>query len=328
MAHFRILIPNSTAKPADELRRVGLGELLRDDDWTPSAAPLNHGPRGIKGLCISWDGNTCRPGVESPRYEFDANIDEAIESPFQPVSGMALATGLESPPAASAVPLAQGRFWLLIEKSRPVTPADLTRKPADSFDKLLPSATDPEPIRIAKGERLKTLTRYAGNTVTLGDSRSWTFPNQFELPSTFQLNEQGVWGEYVRPTFKTTFDRMVDAFNACQQHILWQLVRDYPREQLDEVLSDDEREFLTEVEPKALDQQVAIGFLCEMLALNYRVTPWLISQLGLLSPSVLWESLMACTDAARLRALYATVQKKIEQIRATGSNTSSGNTAA
>ncbi|MFM9964440.1 MAG: hypothetical protein ACKV2Q_24825 [Planctomycetaceae bacterium] len=313
MAHFRVLIPNSTAKPADELRRVGLGELLRDNDRKPVGYPLSGGPGGLRGLCISWDADhVTQPGVKSPRYEFDAARDSAIEAPADPTHQ-----------------LAQGRFWLIIDKLEPITPQDLKRQPVDSFEGLLPKSSDPEHVRTAKAERLKSLTRFAGNTVTLGDGGRWTLPNLAELPTCYQFNDaKSEWDTAVEPAFRTTYDRIHDIFQACKNRILWDLVRDYSTEQIHLVLSPAEIEFLATCKPDAMDQaKVAVPFVCEMLALNYRLTPWLIGQLQLLKPSNLWSCLCACTDADELLNLHATVQKKIEQIQACGSNSSSGETA-
>lgn len=310
MAHFRILIPNSNGQPADELRRVGLAELLRDNDRVPTGAQLNGGPSGLRGLCVSWEpDHVTQPGVQAPRYEFDSTRDTAIEAPADPHHQ-----------------LAQGRFWLLIEKARPVTPQDITRKPVDSFDGLLPSASDAPQVRESKTERLKRMTRFAGNEVTLGDGRVWTLPNMAELPTRFQFNAaKNEWDTAVEPGFRSTYDRINDVFQACKNRILWDMVRDYTTEHIHEVLSPSEIEFLATCEPAALDQnRVAVPFLCDMLSLNYRLTPWLIDQLGLLKPSNLWASLCACTDADELMTLHATVQKKIEQIQARGSTSSSG----
>lgn len=310
MAHFRILIPNSTAPPADELRRVGLGDLLRDNDRPPTGAPLNGGPGGVRGLCISWEpDHITQPGVQAPRYEYDANRDTAIEAPADPLNK-----------------LPQGRFWLLLEKSRPVLPADVKRQPVDSFDGLLPSSSEPEHVRNAKGVRLMTMTRFAGIAVKLGDGHEWTLPNLAELPTCYQFNAaRNEWDTTVEPAFRTTYDRILDVFQACKNRILWDLVRDYTTEQIHATLTPAEIEFLATCEPQALDQNaVAVPFVCEMLALNYRLTPWLIGQLGLLKPSNLWSCLCACTDANALIALHNTVQKKIGLIQAVGSTSSSG----
>ena len=310
MSHFRILIPNSTAKPADELRRVGLGELLRDNDHPPVGYPLSGGPNGIRGLCVSWDADhATQPGVQSPRYEFDPQRDTAIEAPADPTNK-----------------LAQGRFWLLLDKLEPITPQDLKRKPVDSFDGLLPKSSDPEHVRTAKAERLKSLTRFAGNTVTLGDGQRWTLPNVAELPTRFQfVASRNEWDTAVEPAFRSTYDRILEVFQACKNRILWDMVRDYTTEQIHAVLSPAEIEFLATCQPAALDEtKVAVPFLCEMLALNYRLTPWLIGELGLLKPSNLWGCLCACTDANELIALHSTVQKKIAQIQARGSTSCSG----
>ena len=317
MSHFRILIPNSTGQPIDELRRVGLAALLSDTDRPPTAAPLNNGPRGMRGLCVSWDpDHITQPGVQAPRYEYDEKLDDAIEAPFCPP--------IEN--QQSKIENQSGRFWLLIEKSRPVTPNDVKRKPVDSFDGLLPTSSDPEHVRLAKSHTLKTLARYAGNAVTLGDGHDWTFPNLAELPTRYQFHAaQNEWDRAVEPKFRTTYDRIKDVYDACRNRILWDLVRDYTAEQIHEVLSPSEREFLATCSPAALDDhKVAVPFLCEMLALNYRVTPWLIDQLGLLKPSNLWQCLCACVDADALTELHRTVQKKIVQIQARGSSSSSG----
>jgi hypothetical protein len=310
MAHYRILIPNSTAKPADELRRVGLGDLLRDDDWPPTATPLNGGPRGIRGLLISWEpDHVTRPGIEAPRYEFSKDSDDAAEAPADPTNQ-----------------LPEGRFWLLTEQRRPVTPGDLKRKPVDSFDGLIPAASQAEHIRHAKAERLKRMTRFAGNDVMLGDGNQWTLPNLAELPTRYQFNAaKNDWDQAVEPRFRTTFDRINDIYSACRNHVLWQMVRDYSAEQIHEVLTDDEREFLQQAKPAAMDdRKVAVPFVCEMLALNYRLTPWLVNQFGLLKPANLWSCLCACTDADALIELHAIVQKKTEQIQALGWNSSNG----
>ncbi len=313
MAHFRILIPNSTGRPVDELRRVGLAELLRDNDRPPTGAPLNGGPGGLRGLCISWEpDHVTQPGVKSPRYEFDAQLDTAIEAPAEPQRQ-----------------LSQGRFLLLLEKARPVTPDDVKRKPVDSFEGLLPTSSEAERVREFKAERLKRLTRFAGNAITLGDGYDWTFPNLAELPTCYQFDcAKNAWDTSVEPAFRTTYDRIHDIFQACQNHLLWQMVRDYTTEQIHAVLKPAEIEFLATCQPAALDEHsVAMPFLCDMLSLNYRLTPWLISQLGLLKPPLIWSCLCACTDYQRLRTLADTVQKKIEQIQATGSNSPSGETA-
>lgn len=310
MAHYRILIPNSTGQPADELRRVGLAELLRDNDRAPTGAQLNGGPVGIRGLCVSWEpDHVTQPGVQAPRCEYDATRDTAIEAPAEPHHQ-----------------LAQGRFWLLLENARPVTPQDIARKPVDSFDGLLPTSSDAPHVRESKAERLKRLTRFAGNPVTLGDGHEWTLPNMAELPTRFQFSAaKNEWDTAVEPAFRTTFDRINDVFQACKNRILWDLVRDYTTEQIHAVLSPSEIEFLATCEPAALDQnKVAVPFLCEMLSLNYRLTPWLIDQLGLLKPSNLWPALCACTDANELLTLHSTVQKKIALIQANGSTSSSG----
>lgn len=314
MAHFRILIPNSTANPADELRRVGLSDLLRDNDRAPTGAQLGAGPNGIRGLCVSWDPeHATQPGVESPRYEFDASLDTAIEAPADPTN--------KRP---------QGRYWLLTENARPVTPADVKRKPVDSFEGLLPAARDADHVRESKANRLKALTRFAGNAVKLGDGQEWTFPNLSELPTRFQFNAAtNDWDTAVEPKFRTTYDRIKDVFDACRNHILWDLVRDFTSEQIHESLTPAERDFLLTTTPAAMDdRRVAVPFLCEMLALNYRLTPWLINELGLLKPSNLWSCLCACTDANALIELHRTVQKKIEQIQASGLSLCSGATAA
>src|SRR5439155_26543269 len=102
----------------DELRRVGLGALLRDNDWKPAGAQLNGGPKGIRGLCISWEPeHATRPGVLAPRYEFDAALDTAIEAPFESIR---LAPRGESNTPNESGRLAErdgyvSRFWLLTE---------------------------------------------------------------------------------------------------------------------------------------------------------------------------------------------------------------------
>lgn len=322
MSHYRILIPNSTEQPAEALRRVGLGALLDARDWQPTGAQLNGGPNGIRGLCISWDpDHVTRPGVQSPRYEFNATDDEAVEAP-------ACGGGVSPPTQTEAGRLshAAGRFWLLTEMARPVTPQDLKHCPTADFTELIPTARDAEHVRESKANRLKSLTRFAGKDVTLGDGQAWTFPNLAELPTRYQFNAaKNDWDESVEPKFRTTYDRIKDVFDACRNHILWDLVRDFTPEQIQETLSPAERDFLLTCTPAALDdRKVAVPFLCEMLALNYRLTPWLIDQLGLLKPSNLWPCLCACTDADALIDLHRTVQKKIALIRARGSNSNCG----
>lgn len=310
MAHFRILIPNSTGQPSDELRRVGLADLLRDNDRPPVGAQLGSGPNGIRGLCVSWDpDHVTQPGVQSPRYEFDASRDKATEAPADPTHK-----------------LPQGRFWLLTENARPVMPADLRRRPVDSFEGLLPTAREPEHVRDAKAQRLKALTRFAGNPVKLSDGHEWTFPNLAELPTRFEFHSgRNEWDTAVEPRFRTTYDRIKDVFDACRNHILWELVRDFTPEQIHESLSPAERDFLLTTTPAAMDdRKVAVPFLCEMLALNYRLTPWLIHELGLLTPANLWSCLCACCDADALINLHRVVQKKIELIRARGSSSCAG----
>lgn len=311
MAHYRIFIPNSTASAAADLDRVGLGSLLRADDWQPVSNPSN-GPAGMRGKMISWEPDETRPGVDAPRYEFDPEQDLAIEAPAEPTKR-----------------LAQGRCWLILEKNRPSTPLDLKRKPAADLSKLIPSTADSELVRLAKAENLKSITKYAGNAIKLADGNEWIFPNMTELPTTSRLNAAtGIWSEVVKPLHRTLYDEMLAIFNACKQHIVHDAVRGFTDEQIAAVITRDELDAYHIPRPAAFDDEIARPFICRMLAENYRLTPWIVSELGLLSLSLLWSCLEAITDARELWRLAVIVQKKTATIRSPSPTSPPGDSAA
>lgn len=311
MAHYRIFIPNAQSEtPSAALARVGLGGLLFADDWPIGHGQIAGGPDGMRGLCVSWEPTLQRPGVQAPRYEFSPEHDIALRAPAEP-----------------ALQLAEGRFWLLLEPGRPVTPEDLKRKPrAEHLAGAIASGHDaPEVIR-DKTERLKALTFFAGGNVTLGDGRSWTIPKLTELPCVIKYQPAtSTFGREIDGQYQAIYARMLEMFNRCKQHLWFELFRDHTPEQLALIRDDD---MPTSTPPRLDDYADGWPFVAEILALNYRLTPWIMDQLGLLKDSVLWECLATATNYRELVALSLDLQKKTALIQQLGSTINSGNKAS
>lgn len=309
MTSPRIFIPNAQSEsPQAALSRVGLGGLLFADDWPIGHGQIADGPEKMRGLCVSWESSIQRPGVQSPRYEFSPEIDVAIKAPAEPT-----------------LQLAEGRFWLLIEPGRPVTPNDLKRKPrAEQLQGAIASGHDSPEVMRDKTERLKAMTYLAGNDVVLGDGNRWTIPNMAALPCVVKYQPAtSTFGREIDGHYRTTFDRMSAMFDRCKQHLWYELYRDHSAEQLAQIRETWEGE--APADPKPLDDyRDGWPFVADLLAINYRITPWLMDQLGLLKDSVLWDCLATATNYRELVALSLTLQKKTELIRQLGSTTNSG----
>jgi len=307
MASPRIFIPNAQSEtPNAALARVGLGGLLFADDWPIGHTKNADGPEKMRGLLISWETTIQRPGVQAPRFEFSAEKDIALRAPAEP-----------------ALSLPEGRFHLILEPGRPVVPADLKRKPPDQrLRGAIALGHDSPEVMREKTAKLSAMTYHEGIDVVMGDGNAWTLPNMTQLPCTvaYQAAESR-WGVSVAGAFRPLYDRMLTIFEACQRHLFHDFVNRHTPEQL-EFVADELTESLT-AEPLD-DCGTAWPFICDMLALNYRLTPWIIDQLGLLKLELLWECLCAITNARALRTLYQVLEKKSDQLTACGSITSSG----
>lgn len=288
MAHYRIFIPNANGKAATNLANVGLGSLVRDNDWQPDGQQAK-GPNGITGQIISWQPPTTQP-TDYPRFDYDPKLDTAVEAAPDPIRNLPM-----------------GRCYLLLENERPVTPSDIARKPADDLADLLPTGDDTEILRMSKLHDFARMTRFGGYLRTLGDGHRWAHPNPSTLPATFKHNDSGVWGPQVRPQFKSIYERMVWGLNTCRSAINDERIRKVPTDQL----TDADHESLRDYPPKPLNDELAAGFVSEILSLNYRLDLWIAGQLGLFTPDNLWSSITACCDLQEIQTMLSDVQKKI-----------------
>jgi hypothetical protein len=182
------------------------------------------------------------------------------------------------PAAMNAIkaPECFGRFYLITSKTSPVKPRDLLRK-----------------------------THFEGLPTLLGDGREWMLPNQFRLPTCFAFDDNGQRINAVKKEHQPLWDRMQWALAACRSHIAF-LKKSIGRE----VFTPSEWASLENDAPKSIDPDVAASFCEEMLAVNYRVTPWICSQLELFDAGNYWRCLARVTDAVAIDNLILDLQKK------------------
>lgn len=288
--HYAVFIPGPrTNDAAAALRAVGLGSLAQSNDLAPMAVELGDGPGRQAGTLITWP-DTLRPG-------------QAIDH-WDPETMTALPTAHCPLPSA----------YFLLDPQRPPKPSDLLR--SASFE---------------------------GVPTKLGDGREWTLPNQFRLPTCFAFGAPGradgrqpadspgadasgspTVTTRIKAAHKPLWDRMQWALAACRSHLSF-LKKSLGRE----VFTDAEWTALEHDQPKHIDPAEAFPFLCDMLAVNYRVTPQLCELWELFDPTNYWRCLARVTDAAAIDDLVADLQKKTELARQTSevSETSEVSTA-
>ncbi len=288
--HYAVFISGPRTNDAvAALCSVGLGALAQSNDVAPMAVECGDGPGRQAGTLITWP-DTLRPGQAIDHWN-----PETMTA--LPLSGTALAAGPSGvPPAASAVPLTA---YFVFNDKRPPKPSDLLR--SHSFE---------------------------GVPTKLGDGHEWTLPNQFRLPTCFAFDEgRGARGEdraivsdspltphpspltrvttRIKATHQPLYDRMQWALAACRSHLSF-LKKSLGRE----VFSESEWAALEHDQPRHIDPAEAFPFLCEMLAVNYRVTPQLCELWELFDPTNYWRALARITDAAAIDDLVAELQKK------------------
>ena len=309
MAHFLLFIPNATGDVAAALKRVGLDTLLRDDDFAPDAQHNAKGPNGLSGMMVSWCPAVVTKAADYPAWEFSQEKHRAIPAPPDPQKHL---------PAA--------RCWYIDEPARPVAPSDLKRKPADDLAALLPTSNDDSNARKEKLLDLANTFRFPGFDVDLGDGRGvWHVPNQFRLPASFAIDECGQFAQVVRPKFRSAYDRMLWAFEACRAQIAMMWQNEVGESFHDSHSSESRSDSATPADIEAVD---AFQFCCDMLALNYRVTPWIAGTLGLFGPDNFWRVMIRSTDTFRINRLLEELRKKKEAICLSGSTSPSGTAAS
>lgn len=280
MAHFLIFLPNATGDARANLRTAGLDVLLRDDDFQPESQQ-GVGPEKLVGQLITWLPATSP--ASWPKWEFSSERHRALPAPPDPERK-----------------LPGRRYWYLDEPGRAVTPTDLQRRPEGDLTGV-------------QADEMAVRPRYAGLSITLGDGQAWWLPNQFQLPHHFAIDECGKFCSTVITPQRPLYDRMLWAFRSCQSQLA-QMFCELPSD----VLTADDRRFISEHPPRDIEHEEAFKFSCEMLALNYRIDPWMAGVLGLFTPKNFWRVLMGVTDAATINQLIADVQKKTTAITAAG----------
>ncbi len=108
MASYSIYIPGGAGPDATQLDRVGLGDLLRENDSNPQGFDvLDHGPDGGRGVIFTWRKNI---------FALDPLLG------YQPQSQKWIPA---VPDAHRKLP--EKRFWFGYEPARPPVPEDLRR---------------------------------------------------------------------------------------------------------------------------------------------------------------------------------------------------------
>lgn len=117
----------------------------------------------------------------------------------------------------------------------------------------------------------------------LGDGNPWRIPNMANLPHRYALGESGTFEDLPTIEARPLFDRMMWAYRHMVDH--------YSKDQ----------EF---------DMDESIYYCCEMLAVNYRITPEIAGLLQLLDDSSVPTIMAATTDASSILALQEAAKKK------------------
>lgn len=130
-------------------------------------------------------------------------------------------------------------------------------------------------------------TRFEGSMITLGDGNQWLIPAAGLLPSTWKLNRDGEPELQVKELFTKFFERSKQ----------W---------------------FVQFIEHDASDVSIRLNadvweYLYEALSFNYRMTPEVVSELGLWNTSNIVEGLLKTVDGLHIRDEMGSQKKRVEQ---------------
>jgi hypothetical protein len=232
--HYSLYFPGAGGiDPRPHLQRCGLADLSRDK--VPEVSRLDRGPGGKPGLLAAW-----RKG------------DAATDPP------LALTDTQDWQPCrpSKAVGLAQGDYWVGIDRAKPPTPDQLPRK-----------------------------QQHAGYWIQLADGQQWHCPAAAKLPHRHGLAEDGSYGRRISPEFAAFFDQS-HTFAAV-------MLQAFGRLELLQQLEGDKAPQSLKVD---IDLAEAFAFCCQALALNYRLCPEIVDRLGLLNDDGIRNILRAAAN--------------------------------
>lgn len=144
----------------------------------------------------------------------------------------------------------------------------------------------PTPLDLLRG----VAPVYPGPAITLGDGQQWCVPACFDQKHVMVPNGAGGWGEDTSPRWPDLYAKAAPLFAELEAG----LRRD---------ATEDDYTF-------QLDNAAASTFLCDLLALNFRVTPGIVGALGLIDRDNIPLLVAVATDHDRLIRLTKELDSK------------------
>ncbi len=223
-------IPGAQGDRLEKFRQAGLAELC-GDDGNPEAAKINSGPDGGSGILYAF-----RKG--DPATDPSLDNTDALD-------------WTAAPPEATR-DLTAGRFWLGVDRDRPVVPDDLIRK-----------------------------SPYAGGNIRLADGNDWFVPIMHRLPHTIGLDpETGKMSRRIADKYAGVWQR--------SEHYAEELFRGSDDDFTLQDLAEERPELKKQIDDERKNTFVDVTlegawkYCTDVLSLNYRIDETLVSMLGLL----------------------------------------------
>lgn len=160
----------------------------------------------------------------------------------------------------------------------PALPDPKRNLPAGRYWIGLPKGQLPGPTDLAR----KREATFDGLMMQLGDGNPWVMPNALRFPHYLGFNDAGEYERFPTKDCQPLYERTLWALDHAQSVI---------REQAD------------------FDMQAAFDYVIEMLAVNYRICPQLVSMLQLFNDSNLFMALSKTTDVEQLIMIREEVKK-------------------
>ncbi|QDV50855.1 hypothetical protein [Gimesia fumaroli] len=160
----------------------------------------------------------------------------------------------------------------------PAIPDPARNLPAERYWIGTNKGQKPTPLDLM---RLPKIT-FDGFPLQLGDGNTWVLPNALRMPHYMGLNERGELDRFPVASCKPLYDRT-----------LWAL------EHAEAVFR----------EEKELDEKAAFNYVVEMLAVNYRICPQIVSLLQLFNDENLFGAMCKTTDLEQLFQIREELKK-------------------
>ncbi|QDT26797.1 hypothetical protein Enr10x_21070 [Gimesia panareensis] len=160
----------------------------------------------------------------------------------------------------------------------PAPPDPKREQPAERYWIGRPKGQLPGPKDLAR----KADSTYDGIPMRLGDGNNWVMPNALRFPHYLGYDESGHYDRFPANECRSLYDRTLWALDHAQQ------------------VMRNETEF---------DDQRTFEYVIEMLAINYRICPQLVSMLQLFNDANLFRAMCNTTDVDQLFSIQEDLKK-------------------